>query len=245
MSRTDRVCILQVDVCIHVSTCMYCAVCMHTQGRMHVQCTYTFFTCRCSMVSHTDRVCVLQVDVCIHVYTCMYCAVCMDTHGCMYVQCTYTILYMQVLIGCLALTEFVSCRLMSVYMYLHACTVQFVCTHMDACMYNDSLHAGAQWVFCSDRVCVLQVDVCMHVSTCMYCPVCMHTHGRMHVQCTLYMQVLNGCLAVTEFVSCRLTSVYMYIHACTVQFVWTHMDVCMYNVHIQFFTCRCSLGVSH
>ena len=45
----------------------------------------------------------------------------------------------------------------------------------------------------------------------------------------LYMQVLNECLTVTKFVSCRLTSVYMYL---PVQFVYTHMDVCMYNVHI-------------
>ena len=77
------------------------------------------------------------------------------------------ILYMQVLNECLAVTEFVSGRLTSVYMYL---PVQFVCTHMDICMYNvhiRSLHAGAQWVSRSDRVCVLQVDVCIHVSTCM------------------------------------------------------------------------------
>ena len=40
----------------------------------------------------------------------------------------------------------------------------------------------------------------------------------------LYMQVLNECHAVTEFVSCRLTSI---LHACTVQFVCTHMDVCI------------------
>ena len=68
------------------------------------------------------------------------------------------------------MTEFVSCRLTSVYMYLHACTVQFVCTYMDICMYNvhiHSLHAGAQWVSRSDRVCALQVDVCIHV----YCAV--------------------------------------------------------------------------
>ena len=130
---------------------------------------------------------------------------------------------------------------MHVLCSLYGHTWTYVCTMY---IYN-SLHAGAHWVSRTDRVCVLQVDVCIHVSTCMYCPVCMHTHGRMHVQCTLYilyMQVLNGCLAVTEFVSCRLTSVYMYLHACTVQFVCTH--ICMYNVHYTFFTCRCSMSVS-
>jgi hypothetical protein len=49
------------------------------------------------------------------------------------VPCIY-ILYMQVLNECHAVTEFVSGWLMSVYMYLHACTVQFVCTHMDVCI---------------------------------------------------------------------------------------------------------------
>ena len=78
----------------------------------------------------------------------------------------------------------------------------------------------------SDRVCVLQVYVCTHVST---CAVCIHTHGRTMYIYILYMQVFNECLTVTEFVSCRLTSVYMYL---PVQFVYTHMDVCMYNVHI-------------
>ena len=110
-------------------------------------------------------------------------------------------------------------------------------------MYNvhiHSLHAGAQWVSRSDRVCALQVDICIHVSTCMY----VHTWTY---ACTmyiyiLYMQVLNECLAVKEFVSCRLTSVYMYLRACT---------VCMHThgrMHVQctytFFTCRCSMGVS-
>ena len=91
----------------------------------------------------------------------------------------------------------------------------------------------------SDRVCVLQVDVCIHVSTCMYC---LYAHTWTYA-CTmyiyiLYMQVLNGCLAVTEFASWRLTSVHMYL---PVQFVYTHMDVqCTYT----FFTCRCSMSVS-
>ena len=127
-------------------------------------------------MSRSDRVCVLQVDVCIHVSTCTW------TYACtMHIY----ILYMQVLNRCLAVTEFVSGRLTSVSMYLPACTVRFACTHMDDCMYNvhiHSLHAGAQWVSRSDRVCVRQVDVCIHVSTCMYCAVCMSTHGRMHVQ---------------------------------------------------------------
>ena len=58
----------------------------------------------------------------------------------------------------------------------------------------------------------------------------------------LYMQVFNECLTVTEFVSCRLTSVYMYL---PVQFVYTHMDVCMIvQCSYTFFTCRCSMGVS-
>ena len=45
----------------------------------------------------------------------------------------------------------------------------------------------------------------------------------------LYMQVLNGCLTVTEFVSCRLTSVYMYL---PVQFVYTHMEY-IYILYMQ------------
>ena len=125
------------------------------------------------------------------------------------------ILYMQVLNGCLAVTEFVSGRLTSVYMYLRACTVQFACTHMDVCMYN--VHLYMQVLNGCLAVCVLQVDVCIHVSTCMYC---LYVHTCTYA-CTmyiyiLYMQVLNGCLAVTEFVSWRLTSVYMYLRACTV-----------------------------
>ena len=115
------------------------------------------------------------------------------------VPCIY-ILYMQVLNECHAVTEFVSRRLTSVYMYVHvhACTVQFVCTHMDVC-----------------------ITMYMYI---------------------LYMQVLNECHTVTEFVSGWLMSVYMYLHAC---------NVCMHThvrMHVQctytFITCRCSMGVS-
>ena len=114
-------------------------------------------------MSRSDRVCVRQVDVCIHVSTCMYCLYAQTwTYACtMYI-------YMQVLNGCLAVTEFASCRLTSVYLcslYAHTWTYN---------VHRHSLHAGAQSVSHSDRVCVLQVDVCIHVST---CAVCIHTHG--------------------------------------------------------------------
>ncbi len=48
----------------------------------------------------------------------------------------------------------------------------------------------------------------------------------------LYMQVLNGCHAVTEFVSCRLTSVYMYMHVlCSLYaHIWTY--VCTMYIYI-------------
>ena len=121
-------------------------------------------------------------------------------------------------------------------MYLHACTVQFVCTHMDVCitMYIYILYMQVL----NECLTVTKFVSCRLTSVYMYlhaCTVCMHTHGRMHVQCTyniIYMQVLNECLTVIEFVSGRLTSVYMYLPACTVQFACTHMDVCMYNVHM-------------
>ena len=53
--------------------------------------------------------------------------------------------------------------------------------------------------------------------------------------CILYMQVLNRCLAVTEFVSCRLTSIYCAVYMHT----HGHMHVQSYT----FFTCRCSMSV--
>ena len=69
------------------------------------------------------------------------------------------------------MTEFVSGRLTSVYMYLPACTVRFACTHMDVYMYNvhiHSLHAGAQWVSRS---------LCPAGCTCIYMHVLfVHTH---------------------------------------------------------------------
>ena len=81
MSHSDRVCVLQVDVCIHVSTC---AVCIHTHGRtMYIYILYMQVFNECLTVTEF----VLQVDVCIHVPTC---AVCIHTHGRMHVQCTYT-----------------------------------------------------------------------------------------------------------------------------------------------------------
>ena len=129
------------------------------------------------------------------------------------------------------MTEFVSCRLTSVYMYLHACTVQFVCTHMDVSitmyiyiLYMQVLnecHAVTEFVSCRLQsilhACTVPF-VCTHMDVCI----------TMYIY-ILYMQVLNECHSVTEFVSCRLTSVYMYLHACTVQFVCTHMYVCHYQ----------------
>ena len=185
VSRSDRVCVLQVDVCIHVSTCMYCVVCMQTHGRIHYNVhIHSLHAGAQECLAVTEFVSCRLTSVYMYLHACTVLFVCthMDVSITMYIY----ILYMQVLNECHAVTEFVSCRLTSVYMYLHACTVLFVCTHMDVC-------------------------ITMYIYI-------------------LYMQVLNGCLAVTEFVSCRLTSI---LHACTVPFVCTHMEVYMhYNVHI-------------
>ena len=187
---------------------------MHMYGSVHTQ---------IDMYVYIFYAWVLNSVLC-HQYT----STCTCIYRCVLYMYMY-ILYMQALNECHAVIKFVSCRLTSVYMYLHAYTVPFVCTHMDVCMYNvhiHSLHAGAQGVSRSDRVCVRQVDVCIHVSTCMYCAVCTWTYAcKCIIIYILYMQVLKECLAVTEFVSGRLMSVYMYLHACTVQFVHGRMHV--------------------
>ena len=94
---------------------------------------------------------------------------------------------------------------------------------------------ASQWqIWCPTDICI-----CNFTGL----PSCIHTYGHnLYMQVLdvslavaelvpciyiLYMQVLNECHAVTEFVSCRLTSVYMYPHACTVQFVCTNMDICI------------------
>ena len=151
----------------------------------------------------------------------------------------------------------------------------YICARQDSCSHSKEtmcvLHVSVQQ-FRSDGkgtsciVCILGILLCMalytqidmyvyifyawvlnsvlcrrYSSTCIYRCV-LYIDMYMSI---LYMQVLNGCHAVTECVSCRLTSVYMYLHACTVQFVCTQTDICMYNVHYTFFTCRCSMSVSH
>ena len=72
------------------------------------------------------------------------------------------VLYMQVLNERHAVTEFVYCRLTSVYMYLHACTVQFVCTHMEYNVHIHSLHAGYQWMSRSYTE-LVSCSVCIHL----------------------------------------------------------------------------------
>ncbi len=110
------------------------------------------------------------------------------------------ILYMQVLNGCLAETEFLSCRLTYVYMYLHACTVQFVCTHyMDVCMYTVYMQVVNGCLATSDRQTwcpAASAYIYMYLQVCI---VQLYAHTWTEA-CTMYMyivylQVLNGCLA--------------------------------------------------
>ena len=166
----------------------------------------------------------------LHACTVQFVCTHMDVCITMYIY----ILYMQVLNECLTVTKFVSCRLTSVYMYLHACTVQFVCTHMDVCMYNvhiHSLHAGAQWVSRSDRVCVLQVDVCI----CIYMHV-LYAHTWTYA-CTmyiyiLYMQVLKGCLAVCVLQVDVYTCIYMHVLCSLHAHTWTY--ACTMYIYILY-----------
>ena len=156
--------------------------------------------------------------------------------------CITMYIYMQVLNGCLAVTEFVSSRLTSVYMYLHACTVLYAHTWMCACTmyiyipYMQVLNGClAVTEFVSGRL----TSVYMYLHA---CTVCIHTWTYACTMYIFYMQVLNGCLAASDEHSwCPETSVYiyMYLQLCTVQLyahTWTYKCT--------FFTCRCSVGVS-
>ena len=96
VSHGDSVGVVQTFVYTGVYilySCRLCS-CMHTHGLRHVQCTYTLFTCRCSMdvlQLVTDRIAVLQrlyTSTCI--YRCVLCS-CMHTHGLRHVQCTCTL----------------------------------------------------------------------------------------------------------------------------------------------------------
>ena len=140
------------------------------------------------------------------------------------------ILYMQVLNECHTVTEFVSCRLTSI---LHACTVQFVCTHMDVCitMYIYTLymqvlnecHTVTEFVSCRLtsvymylHACTVQF-VCTHMYVCMY-----NVHNYTFFTCRCSMGVSQLVTNIVGVLSCLYTSnVY-----CAV--VCTHMEYIVY-----------------
>ena len=93
----------------------------------------------------------------------------------------------------LAVTELVPCTRLYMYIILYSCIhtckymytdvctyCTFVYTHGHIHVHVHTIHLGAQCVSHSDRVCVLQVDVCIRV----YCAV-VDTN-------------MDGCLAVTD-----------------------------------------------
>ena len=148
--------------------------------------THTYFTCRCYMGASQWQIW-CPTDICICNFTGL--PSCIHTYGhkslhagagC--VSCSgrvgalHTSIYLQVCTYCTVVYTLVHCK----YMYTDVCTYcTVVYIHMDIYMYMYIIimtHSGAQCASHSDRVCALQVDVCIPV----LCS-CRHKHGCVYI----------------------------------------------------------------